>query len=197
MNILDHIGHTPLPPYISSKHIGRSTKKIRSRYQTVYAKNTGSVAAPTAGFHFTNELMEQIPNKAFVILHVGLGTFLPVKTDNIEDHKMHSEYFNISDSAKHLVLSAKEKKQRIIAVGTTCVRTLESDWSKPETSIFIFPGYKFKMVDAMITNFHLPKSTLLMLVSAFAGRELVMKAYSEAIKQKYCFYSFGDAMLII
>lgn len=190
---LDEIGHTPLPPYISSEHIARSTKDIRSRYQTVYAKDEGSVAAPTAGFHFTPELLEKIPNKAFVTLHVGLGTFVSVKSEQIENHIMHSERFSISIDARSQILDAR----RVIAVGTTSARVLESDWDKPETSIFIYPGYKFQHVDGLITNFHLPKSTLLMLVSAFAGRDLIMRAYQEAIREKYRFYSFGDAMLIL
>lgn len=193
MAILNKIGHTPLPPYIRSQELGASQKETRKRYQTVYAKDIGSAAAPTAGFHFTKEMMESIPNKAFVTLHVGLGTFAPVKTENILDHHMHSEWFEISDTAQRKVLSA----QRVIAVGTTSVRVLESDWEKNETNIFIYPGYKFKHVDAMITNFHLPKSTLLMLVSAFAGREFILRAYQEAIKEKYRFFSFGDAMIIL
>lgn len=187
MAILDSIGHTPLPPYIK-------TQDTRKRYQTVYAKDVGSAAAPTAGFHFTKELLEMIPNKAFVTLHVGLGTFAPVKTENILEHKMHSEIFEISDNAQCSIHNAQG---RVIAVGTTSVRVLESDWQKNETNIFIYPGYKFKHVDAMITNFHLPKSTLLMLVSAFAGREFILKAYQEAIKEKYRFFSFGDAMIIL
>lgn len=189
---IDSIGHTPLPPYIDPKLYPESPK-LRQRYQTVYAKNSGSVAAPTAGFHFTDELLAEIPNKVFLTLHVGLGTFRPVKSENIEDHEMHAESFWIPSSVKSQVSSHK----RIIAVGTTSARALESDWDKPETSIFIYPGYKFKRVDALITNFHLPKSTLLMLISALAGRDLIMKAYGEAVKEKYRFYSFGDAMLIL
>ncbi len=190
---LSDIGHTPLPPYI---HAGEwlSEPKLRQMYQTIYAKDQGSVAAPTAGLHFTKELLEKIPNKAYVTLHVGLGTFLPVKTENILDHKMHSEYFEIEGAEAQRIKGAKG---RVIAVGTTSVRVLESDWDKHETNIFIYPGYKFKHVDAMITNFHQPKSTLMMLVSAFAGRELIMKAYQEAVDKKYRFHSFGDAMLII
>ena len=193
MQLLDEIGHTPLPPYIEAPRGVDSEKKTRRRYQTVYAKNSGSAAAPTAGFHFTKRLLNKIPNKVYVTLHVGLGTFLPVKSEKIEDHKMHEEYYEISNSAKGQVIGAK----RVVAVGTTSVRVLESDWDKHETNIFIYPGYKFKHVDAMITNFHLPKSTLLMLVSAFTGRDLIMKAYKEAIKEKYRFFSFGDAMLIL
>lgn len=194
MAILESIGHTPLPPYIRSQDAGRRTQETRKRYQTVYAKDIGSAAAPTAGFHFTQELMESIPNKAFVTLHVGLGTFAPVKSPTIEDHVMHSEWFNIPKVTSDKL---QVTKGRILAVGTTSVRVLESDWTKNETNIFIYPGYKFKHVDAMITNFHLPKSTLLMLVSALAGHALIMKAYHEAITHKYRFFSFGDAMLIL
>ena len=193
MPILADIGYTPLPPYINARGQVSSAKQMRSRYQTVYAKDVGSVAAPTAGFHFTNELLEKIPNKAFVTLHVGLGTFVPVKTENIEDHTMHTEQFSVPANLRSQIAYHK----RTIAVGTTTARVLESDWTKPDTNIFIYPGYKFKHVDALITNFHLPKSTLLMLVSAFAGRELIMHAYQEAIAKKYRFYSFGDAMLIL
>lgn len=197
MRLLDEIGHTPLPTYIAAPRGVESEKKTRRRYQTIYAKNTGSAAAPTAGFHFTKKLIKRLRDEdiktCFVTLHVGLGTFTLVKTDDITKHVMHSEYYEISPSAQRKVLSAK----RVIAVGTTSVRVLESDWDKHETRIFIYPGYKFKHVDAIITNFHLPKSTLLMLVSAFAGRDLMMKAYKEAIKEKYRFFSFGDAMLIL
>lgn len=196
MKLLKVIGHTPLPPYIAPSRLN-AEPKIRQRYQTVYAREIGSAAAPTAGFHFTKQLLEKIPNKAFVTLHVGLGTFAPVKTEIIEEHKMHSEIFNISPEAKYQIQDARNNKRRIVAVGTTSVRVLESDWSVPETSIFIYPGYKFKFVGAMITNFHLPKSTLLMLVSAFAGRDLIRKAYEEAVREKYRFFSFGDAMLIV
>lgn len=191
-SIIDSIGHTPLPPYIDSSLYPESPN-LRQRYQTVYAKNEGSVAAPTAGFHFTERLLSEIPNKAFLTLHVGLGTFRPVKSDNIEEHVMHAEAFEISSDTRSRILDAR----RVVAVGTTSARTLESDWHQSETSIFIYPGYEFKRVDALITNFHLPKSTLLMLVSALAGRELIMRAYAEAVKEKYRFYSFGDAMLIV
>lgn len=190
------IGHTPLPPYVMSN--GKyQIPNIDRRYQTVYARNEGSVAAPTAGFHFTEELLEKIPNKAFITLHVGLGTFRPVKTENIENHQMHSEQYDVPSNLKSQIASHK----RIVAIGTTSVRALES-WASTgklsgSTDIFMYPGYKFKIVDALITNFHMPKSTLLMLVSAFAGYDLIMKAYKEAIKEKYRFYSFGDAMLII
>ncbi len=191
-----NIGHTPLPPYMTPPSQVEEPK-IRQTYQTVYAKNEGSVAAPTAGFHFTKELLEKIPNKAYLTLHVGLGTFRPVKTENIEEHQMHSERYSVPASLKSQIANHK----RVIAVGTTSVRALESWASSGElsgdTNIFMYPGYKFKIVDAMITNFHMPKSTLLMLVSAFAGYDLIMKAYQEAVKEKYRFYSFGDAMLIV
>ncbi len=202
VEILDKLGEMPLPPYIHEK------LKDKDRYQTVYAKNPGSAAAPTAGLHFTKELMEKIKTKGIeiipVTLHVGLGTFRPVNEENIENHEMHSEYYEISDeSAKRLNL-AKQEGKRIVAVGTTSVRTLESaihDDNKfyPEcknTQIFIYPGYKFKAVDALITNFHLPKSTLIMLVSALAGREFILEAYKHAVEEKYRFFSFGDAMFI-
>jgi S-adenosylmethionine:tRNA ribosyltransferase-isomerase len=193
MRKIYQIGYTPLPPYINPKDKDHKAN-ISRIYQTVYAKDEGSVAAPTAGFHFTNELLEKIPNKAFVTLHVGLGTFLPVKTENILDHKMHSEYYKIENPLQF-------ENRRVVAVGTTTVRTLETyantGKTEGQTDIFIYPGYEFKIVDSMITNFHLPKSTLLMLVSAFAGRDFIMQAYQEAIKEKYRFYSFGDAMLIL
>lgn len=201
-NFFDKYGGVPLPPYIQNKKIKRS------QYQTVYAKQSGSVAAPTAGFHFTNDLMDKLKKKGiqfgFVTLHVGLGTFQPVRSGKIEEHKMHSEKFELDQKTADLLNKAKQNKQRIIAVGTTSVRVLESSYQNgkfvsqtTETDIFIYPGYQFKAVDAMITNFHLPESTLLMLVSAFAGKELIDKAYSEAIQEKYRFYSFGDAMLIL
>jgi S-adenosylmethionine:tRNA ribosyltransferase-isomerase len=196
MRTLDVIGHTPLPPYMASD-VDRDDPNIRHKYQTVYARELGSAAAPTAGFHFTAELMQKLPNKAFVTLHVGLGTFAPVKEENIEEHKMHSEWYKVPEETKDKLKSAKS----IVAVGTTSVRTLETFANtgkcEGDTDIFIYPGYKFKKVDKMITNFHLPKSTLLMLVSAFAGRDLIMKAYEEAVKEKYRFFSFGDAMLIL
>ena len=201
-NVLDKLGQIPLPGYI--------TKELsdKERYQTVYAKYDGSAAAPTAGLHFTEELLSEIRNMgvkiAFVTLHVGLGTFRPVKVDNIEEHTMHSEYFIISEEAAKTINETKEKGGRIIAVGTTSCRTLESaadenghiEPCEMNTSIFIYPGYKFKAIDALITNFHLPKSTLVMLVSALAGRENVLAAYEEAIKERYRFFSFGDAMFI-
>ena len=201
--VLDAIGNMPLPPYI--------TKKLenKSDYQTVYAKEEGSAAAPTAGLHFTDELLERIKAKGVgygeVTLHVGLGTFRPVKVDKIEDHLMHGEYFHITDEVAEEINRRRERGGRIIAVGTTSSRVLESV-STPdgrvhaidgETSIFIYPGYKFKAVDALITNFHLPESTLIMLVSALAGKERVMNAYEEAVREKYRFFSFGDAMLIV
>ncbi len=201
--ILDQLGQMPLPPYITHE------LKDKNRYQTVYAKYDGSAAAPTAGLHFTEELLEQIKKKgvriAEVTLHVGLGTFRPVKVDNVLDHHMHSEFFQISKEAADLINETKAAGGRVISVGTTSTRTLESaaeeDGSLREksgwTEIFIYPGYEFKVIDGLITNFHLPESTLVMLVSALAGREHVMAAYEEAVKQKYRFFSFGDAMLII
>ncbi len=203
LEILDRIGTMPLPPYIKKE------LKDKSRYQTVYAKKEGSAAAPTAGLHFTDELLKEVQHKgvniAEVLLHVGLGTFRPVKADDIREHVMHAEYYRIDSDAANMINLTREKGKRVIAVGTTCVRTLEtaadekgrvipsSGW----TDIFIYPGYKFKAVDALITNFHLPKSTLLMLVSAFAGREKILNAYRQAVKERYRFFSFGDAMLII
>ena len=200
--ILDTLGEMPLPPYI--------TKKLedRERYQTVYSKEVGSAAAPTAGLHFTDELLEKIREMGvkvvFVTLHVGLGTFRPVKAEKIEEHEMHSEYYTISEEAANIINATKKEGGRVVAVGTTSVRTLESaaedsgfvPAKSDDTSIFIYPGYKFKVVDALITNFHLPKSTLIMLVSAFAGKENVLKAYDEAVKEKYRFFSFGDAMYL-
>jgi S-adenosylmethionine:tRNA ribosyltransferase-isomerase len=201
--VLDAIGNMPLPPYI--------TKRLenKSDYQTVYAKEEGSAAAPTAGLHFTPELLERIRAKGVgygeVTLHVGLGTFRPVKVDKIEEHLMHGEYFHITDEVAREINERRAKGGRIIAVGTTSCRVLESV-STPdgkvhaidgETSIFIYPGYKFKAVDALITNFHLPESTLIMLVSALASKELVMDAYEKAVEERYRFFSFGDAMLIV
>ena len=199
--IIDQIGLTPLPPYIKAAG-------FRNRYQTVYAQYRGSVAAPTAGFHFTKGLIGKLKKKGvqfeFVTLHVGLGTFEPVKEGNVKQHKMHSEYALLNERAAERLNRAKKEGRRIIAVGTTSVRTLESFNIKGKfkagqkwTDIFIYPGYKFKAIDAIITNFHLPKSTLLMLVMAFAGKGFIVKAYREAVKKKYRFYSFGDAMLII
>lgn len=200
--ILDQLGQMPLPPYITHQ------LKDKNRYQTVYAKYDGSAAAPTAGLHFTKELLQKVKDMgvdiAEVTLHVGLGTFRPVKVDNVLDHHMHSEFYMVSQEAADKINRAKENGHRVIAVGTTSTRTLEaaadenghlqetSGW----TEIFIYPGYQFKVIDALITNFHLPQSTLVMLVSALAGREHVLHAYETAVKEKYRFFSFGDAMLI-
>lgn len=202
-SVLDEIGHMPLPPYITEK-LGD-----KERYQTVYSKRLGSAAAPTAGLHFTNGLLDKIREKgvatAFVTLHVGLGTFRPVKVDNIKEHKMHSEHYCVPAAAADIINKTKQRGGRVIAVGTTSCRTLESA-AKPDgriepgegtTDIFIYPGYKFKCVDALITNFHLPESTLIMLVSAFCGYENTMTAYKTAVEEKYRFFSFGDAMLIL
>ena len=201
--ILDQIGLMPLPPYIHEK------LQDKDRYQTVYAKYEGSAAAPTAGLHFTDELLEKIKQKgveiANVTLHVGIGTFRPVKEENVEEHKMHTEHFYIKDEDVEKINKAKRTGHRIIAVGTTSCRVLESiadengyvKQIETDTGIFIYPGYKFKCIDGLITNFHLPESTLIMLVSALAGKEFVMKAYEEAVREKYRFFSFGDAMLII
>ncbi len=202
LEILEKLGEMPLPPYIHER------LENPERYQTVYSKNIGSAAAPTAGLHFTDELLDKLREKgiktAFVTLHVGLGTFRPVKAELIEDHIMHSEYFDIPEESREIILETKKSGGRIIAVGTTSCRTLESAFSENgeisknsgDTSIFIYPGYKFKAVDALITNFHLPESTLIMLVSALAGRENVLNAYNIAIEEKYRFFSFGDAMFI-
>ena len=202
VEILDKLGEMPLPPYIHEK------LQDKNRYQTVYAKNPGSAAAPTAGLHFTPELMKKIKEKGVqiipVTLHVGLGTFRPVTEDDASKHEMHSEYYEISEESARLLNEAKKSGKRIVSVGTTSTRTLESAIHDdglfyPEcrnTNIFIYPGYKFKAIDALITNFHLPKSTLIMLVSALAGREFILKAYEEAVKERYRFFSFGDAMFI-
>lgn len=202
-DILDRVGNMPLPPYIKEK------LKDKNRYQTVYAKQDGSSAAPTAGLHFTNELLQRIKDKgieiAQVLLHVGLGTFRPVKEEVITDHKMHSEYYEISEQAAQIINKAKKENRRIIAVGTTSVRTLESvaddnglvKACKGNTEIFIYPPYKFKCVNSLITNFHLPESTLIMLVSALSTREEILTLYTTAVSQKYRFFSFGDAMLIL
>lgn len=200
--ILDQLGQMPLPPYITHQ------LKDKNRYQTVYAKHEGSAAAPTAGLHFTPELLAQIKEKgiriAEVTLHVGLGTFRPVKVENVQEHHMHSEFYMISKEAAEIINETKKKGGRVICVGTTSCRTIESaadaDGRLREcsgwTDIFIYPGYEFKVLDALITNFHLPESTLVMLVSALAGREHIMNAYETAVKEKYRFFSFGDAMLI-
>jgi len=201
--VLDSLGEMPLPPYITHK------LQDKNRYQTVYAKYEGSAAAPTAGLHFTTGFLEEIKNKgiqiAYVTLHVGLGTFRPVKVSDVTKHHMHTEYFEITDETAKIINETKENGGRIICVGTTTCRTLESSTNSlgkvipdsRDTDIFIYPGYKFKIMDGLITNFHLPESTLLMLVSAFAGKEEVFAAYKEAIMEKYRFFSFGDAMIII
>ncbi len=197
--VLDSLGEMPLPPYITHKLADRN------RYQTVYAKFDGSAAAPTAGLHFTPELLKQIEDKgiklAYVTLHVGLGTFRPVKEDNILDHHMHTEFYRVTKETADLINETKEKGGRVICVGTTSCRTIESAADEnghvraesADTSIFIYPGYRFKVMDCLITNFHLPESTLIMLVSALAGRENVLNAYEEAVREKYRFFSFGDA----
>lgn len=200
--ILDKLGEMPLPPYITHR------LQDKGRYQTVYAKHEGSAAAPTAGLHFTKELLEQIKEKgvniAHVTLHVGLGTFRPVKVDDVEKHHMHSEFYVVEEDQAKLINDTKKAGKKVIAVGTTSCRTLESATDENGilqaksgwTEIFIYPGYQFKMIDELITNFHLPESTLLMLVSALAGKENIMHAYEEAVKEKYRFFSFGDAMYI-
>lgn len=200
-DILDQIGNMPLPPYITEK------LEDKERYQTVYSKELGSAAAPTAGLHFTDSLLEQIRQKGvrigYVTLHVGLGTFRPVKAETVEDHKMHSEHFTLPQETADLILATKASGHRVICVGTTSCRTVESVASRGkieacsgETDIFIYPGYAFKCMDALITNFHLPESTLIMLVSAFAGYDHIMNAYKTAVEEKYRFFSFGDAMLL-
>ncbi len=200
VEILDKLGEMPLPPYIHEK------LNDKDRYQTVYAKNLGSAAAPTAGLHFTPELLEKIKNKGveliYVTLHVGLGTFRPVEEEDLTNHVMHSEYYEISEDAANRLNLAIKNHKRIVSVGTTSTRTLESAYDNgfkaccQNTSIFIYPGYEFKVVSAQITNFHLPKSTLIMLVSAFAGREFILDSYKKAVEEKYRFFSFGDAMFI-
>lgn len=190
-------GNVPLPPYIKAD--GSRLTAYGKRYQTVYAEKEGATAAPTAGLHFTKELLRSIKaKKTYVTLHTGYGTFAPVRTEQIADHKMHGEEYEISKGSLQLIRSTREKGGRVIAVGTTSARLLESaDHSgSGTTDLFIYPGYEFKIVDALITNFHLPKSTLMMLVSAFAGIDLIKKAYDEAVREKYRFFSFGDAMLI-
>ncbi len=200
--VLDKLGEMPLPPYITHK------LQDKNRYQTVYAKYEGSAAAPTAGLHFTEELLREIEKKgvdvAYVTLHVGLGTFRPVKEENVLEHHMHSEYYEISQEAADKINTAKQRGGRVICVGTTSARTLESAADESgylkacsgNTEIFIYPGYRFKILDCLLTNFHLPESTLIMLVSALAGREQVLAAYREAVKERYRFFSFGDAMFI-
>ena len=202
---IERRGLTPLPPYIRRP----PSEEDRERYQTVYARVKGSVAAPTAGLHFTPRLLQEIKEKGvklvYVLLHVGIGTFRPVRTENVEEHRMHEEYYELTPQAAEILNRTREEKKRIVAVGTTSVRVLEScadaagrllpgqGW----TDLFIYPGYRFKAVDALITNFHLPRSTLLMLVAAFAGQDLIRRAYAEAVQQRYRFFSYGDAMLII
>ena len=203
LEVLESLGEMPLPPYIKER------LEDKERYQTVYAKENGSAAAPTAGLHFTEELMQKIREKGVnivpVTLHVGLGTFRPVSVDSLDDHKMHSEYYNVSKETTDMIEATKKAGKRVIAVGTTSIRTLEtvardnnghevpaSGW----TDIFISPGYEFRVVDAFVTNFHLPKSTLVMLVSAYLGREFTLEAYQHAIKERYRFFSFGDAMFV-
>ena len=200
--ILDEIGLMPLPPYIHEE------LKEKERYQTVYAKYEGSSAAPTAGLHFTEELLKEVTKRgieiANVTLHVGIGTFRPVKVEKIEEHEMHSEHYYIKKEDTEIIKKDKKEGRRVIAVGTTSCRVLESiaddqgfvKEQEGDTKIFIYPGYKFKCIDGLITNFHLPESTLIMLVSAFAGRDYIMSAYKEAVKEKYRFFSFGDAMFI-
>lgn len=202
IEILESLGTMPLPPYIHEK------LSDQSRYQTVYAKETGSAAAPTAGLHFTKELLKEIESKGinicYITLHVGLGTFRPVSVEKIEDHKMHSEFYSMSSEVADILNQTKKTNHNIISVGTTSTRTLETIMQKYNTfkecsgftDIFIYPGYKFKAIDNLITNFHLPKSTLVMLVSALAGKDNILNAYNEAIKEKYRFFSFGDAMYI-
>ena len=203
LEILDKLGVMPLPPYIKEK------LDDKDRYQTVYAKNIGSVAAPTAGFHFTKELMSKIKEKGIIItyvtLHVGIGTFRPVSVEDVTKHKMHSEFYVMTEETANILNKAKEENRKIISVGTTSTRVVETIMNKHNkfietsgwTDIFIYPGYKFKLIDGLITNFHLPESTLLMLVSAFAGKENIMAAYEEAVKERYRFFSFGDAMILI
>ncbi|BAU27025.1 S-adenosylmethionine--tRNA ribosyltransferase-isomerase [Aneurinibacillus soli] len=202
--LLDQLGEMPLPPYIKAQ------LSDRERYQTVYAKHSGSAAAPTAGLHFTEDYLEEIKalgvNLAFVTLHVGLGTFRPVSADTIEEHEMHSEFYSLNEENARIINETKARGNRIIAVGTTSCRTLETIGKKYNgelraeegwTGIFIYPGYEFSVIDGMVTNFHLPKSTLVMLISALAGREHVLRAYKEAVEEEYRFFSFGDAMLIL
>ena len=209
LEVLHRNGNIPLPPYIERKLANEDIKKLDfERYQTVYAKDEGSVAAPTAGLHFTKEILQKLQDKgvevAYVTLNVGLGTFRPVKCENILEHKMHSESFEISDDTAKRINEAKAKGKKLIAVGTTTVRTLETAYQKygcikachDDSELFIYPPYEFKVVDELITNFHLPKSTLLMLVSALAGKDFIFKAYNEAIENNYRFFSYGDCMFI-
>jgi S-adenosylmethionine:tRNA ribosyltransferase-isomerase len=206
--ILEQIGFAPVPPYIKRDADVRRAAQDKERYQTVYAKRLGAVAAPTAGLHWTNELLEKLKKNwikvAYITLHVGVGTFKPVTTDTLEEHRIHEEWFSIDEKNAGVINEAKKAGGRIIAVGTTSVRVLETAGAEGQvraregtTDLFILPGYRFRMVDAMVTNFHLPRSTLLALVSAFAGLETILKAYKYAIEKRYRFYSYGDAMLII
>jgi len=203
--VLDTSGHMPLPPYMQRE----AAEEDKTRYQTVFAEKQGAVAAPTAGLHFNNELLNQLEEKGIIItyvtLHVGSGTFKPVRADNILDHKMHAEYIEVSKETSDIITNAKKNNQRIVAVGTTVLRTLESSYKfnegeklefQGDTNIFIYPGFEFKVVDVLITNFHLPKSTLLMLVAAFAGYDKIMLAYKTAVEREYKFYSYGDAMIL-
>ena len=198
---LEKIGLPPLPPYIKRKTALDYSKEDKERYQSLFAKNDGSAAAPTASLHFSEALLKKIAAKnieaAFVTLHVSTDTFLPIRAEKIADHKMHGENFFVPKETREKIARAKKEKRRVIAVGTTAVRALESDWSKETTHLFITPGFKFKIVDAMLTNFHQPESTLLVLVSAFAGRELILRAYTEAMEQKYRLFSYGDCMLVV
>ena len=209
LDVLHRNGNIPLPPYIERKLQTEDIKKLDfERYQTVYAKDEGSVAAPTAGLHFTHEILEKLKNKgveiAYVTLNVGLGTFRPVKCENISDHKMHSETFEITEETAEKINRAKANGKKLVAVGTTTVRTIETAYQKygcikachDHSELFIYPPYEFKVIDELITNFHLPKSTLLMLVSAFAGKDFIFEAYREAIENKYRFFSYGDCMFI-
>jgi S-adenosylmethionine:tRNA ribosyltransferase-isomerase len=205
---LHRVGKMPIPPYIRRDQKSGDFFNDSTSYQTVYASQKGAVAAPTAGLHFTETLLDNIRNKGIKIvpitLHVGYGTFVPVRVSDIREHKIHTEYFNISENTARIINNGIQHHHRIIAVGTTCVRTLEYAWNKncrilpgsDNCNLFIYPGYRFKVVDAMITNFHLPESTLIMLVSAFAGREKILAAYENAIENNYRFYSYGDAMFI-
>ena len=203
LEILDSIGHVPLPPYINRK----DTQMDKSRYQTIYARHDGAIAAPTAGLHFDQEMLDSLSSKgidiAFVTLHVGSGTFQPIRTEDIRDHKIHSEWMELGENACEKVLATRARGGRVIAVGTTSVRCLETSASsgkmepfEGQTDLFIYPGYKFRVVDMLITNFHLPESSLLALVSAFSGHAEIMEAYRQAIEAKYRFYSYGDAMLL-
>ncbi len=204
ISLLEKFGHIPLPPYIKRE----DASEDKDRYQTIYASNPGAVAAPTAGLHFSREIFQQLKknniNTGYITLHVGAGTFQPVRCDDIKDHKMHREWFSVSDELVQLVEDTRQQGGRVIAVGTTVVRTLESAArdgklipGTGDTDIFIYPGYSFQLIDGLVTNFHLPESTLLMLISAFAGKNMIMKAYEHAIFEKYRFFSYGDAMLIL